>query len=417
MNMQRAGSASFVRAQAVSKEYFDVFGVRPTLGGPFTGEHDVQGGPDVAILSDGLWRSAFGGRPEVIGTALLLADRPYTIIGVMPPFEAFSTVDLFVPLRPGLTGPGGGFNYTVAGRLRPGVSVEQASAEAARSGALSRRRSRSPCFGRSCRPGSSRSGQPVERDPSIALCDVGSSRDAATHRLRQHRQPPARAGASARTGNRGSRRARRGPRPNHPPDADREPGDRRLRRDSRSALAYWTVPALLALTPPIPVHDDVRIDASVLAAPCARGRHRHPFGLAPAFSLSRHDLVEAFKDDGRATTASPARRLAAPSARHRGTRFACCCWSAPVCSSRPSCSLRASDPGFDPHGVLTARMSLQGERYATPGSLNRFYDDGLERLRRIPGVRSAAVVNGVPIERGLNLNVDVLDGPRSSRTS
>ena len=69
------------------------------------------------------------------------------------------------------------------------------------------------------------------------------------------------------------------------------------------------------------------------------------------------------------------------------------------------------DPGFDRPGVLTARMSLQGERYSDPARLRMFYDEGLERIRRLPGVRSAAVVNGVPIERALNLNVDVLDGP------
>ena len=43
--------------------------------------------------------------------------------------------------------------------------------------------------------------------------------------------------------------------------------------------------------------------------------------------------------------------------------------------------------------------------------MTRFYDEGLERIRSIPGVRAAAVVNGVPLERALNLNVDVLDGP------
>jgi len=69
------------------------------------------------------------------------------------------------------------------------------------------------------------------------------------------------------------------------------------------------------------------------------------------------------------------------------------------------------DPGFDPSGLLTARMSLQGERYTTTADVNRFFDQALERIRQIPGVQAAAVVNGVPIERGLNLNVDVLDGP------
>jgi predicted permease len=75
--------------------------------------------------------------------------------------------------------------------------------------------------------------------------------------------------------------------------------------------------------------------------------------------------------------------------------------------------IRAIDPGFNPHGLLTARMSLQGDRYATAVDINRFFDEALGRIRRIPGVQAASIVNGVPIERGLNLNVDVLDGPET----
>jgi predicted permease len=56
-------------------------------------------------------------------------------------------------------------------------------------------------------------------------------------------------------------------------------------------------------------------------------------------------------------------------------------------------------------------MSLQGERYSWPAALSQFYEQGLERITAIPGVKSAAVVNGVPIERGLNLNVKLLDIP------
>ena len=135
------------------------------------------------------------------------------------------------------------------------------------------------------------------------------------------------------------------------------------------------------------------------------------FGLAPALSVSRQDLVEAFKDDGSRSTGSR---------RGGWLRRALVTVETAVCMllligagllMQTFLRLRAVDPGFDPHGVLTARMSLQGERYATPEALNRLYEDGLERLRRIPGVRAAAVVNGVPLERALNLNVDVLDGP------
>ena len=59
------------------------------------------------------------------------ADRPFTVVGVMPEsFVPIRPTDLFLPLRPGLTGRGSGFNYNVAGRLRRGVSMQQASAEA-----------------------------------------------------------------------------------------------------------------------------------------------------------------------------------------------------------------------------------------------------------------------------------------------
>src|SRR5687768_15893270 len=61
-----------------------------------------------------------------------MAGRPVTIVGVMPDrFDPLVAVDVFLPLRPRLTGPGGGFNYEVSGRLRDGVTIEQAASEAA----------------------------------------------------------------------------------------------------------------------------------------------------------------------------------------------------------------------------------------------------------------------------------------------
>jgi predicted permease len=135
------------------------------------------------------------------------------------------------------------------------------------------------------------------------------------------------------------------------------------------------------------------------------------FGLAPALSLSRHDLVEAFKDDG---------TRSAGSRRSGWLRKVLVVAEVALCMLlllgaglliQTFVRMRAIDPGFDPHGLLTARMSLQGERYGTSADLNRFFDEALERIRRIPGVQSASIVNCVPIERGLNMNVDVLDGP------
>ena len=115
-NVATGDGAEFVKAMSVSKEFFAVFGVRPMLGAPFTPEQDVVGGPDVAILSNGLWRRLFAASLSVVGTTITLGGRPHTVVGVMPPdFATTPPTDLFIPLRPGTTGPGGGFNYAVAG--------------------------------------------------------------------------------------------------------------------------------------------------------------------------------------------------------------------------------------------------------------------------------------------------------------
>src|SRR4030095_15179281 len=177
--------------------------------------------------------------------------------------------------------------------------------------------------------------------------------------------------------------------------------------------AYWSVPALLTLTPSsYTAYQDARVDLTVLLAMfgvcLATGLL---FGLAPAMSLSRHDAGDALKHDGTRTTAG---QRSAWVRRGLVVAEVALCMLLLVGAGlliQTFVRMRAIDPGFDPRGLLTARMSLQGDRYATAADINQFFDQSLERIRRIPGVQAASIVNGVPIERGLNLNVDVLDGP------
>jgi putative ABC transport system permease protein len=135
------------------------------------------------------------------------------------------------------------------------------------------------------------------------------------------------------------------------------------------------------------------------------------FGLAPAMSVSRHDLVEAFKEDATRTTSS---RRSGWARKTLVVGEVALCMLLLVSAGlllRTVIKMKAIDPGFDVRGVMTARMSLHGERYSPPAALNAYVQQGLERLRRLPGVESVALVNGVPIERGLNLNVTIPDGP------
>jgi putative ABC transport system permease protein len=177
------------------------------------------------------------------------------------------------------------------------------------------------------------------------------------------------------------------------------------------AIAYWAIPLLLTLTPPgLRLYQDVRVDAGVLLVALVLAVATGIlFGLAPGISLARTDLAEAFKEDGTRTAGG------VRSAIFRRTLVVAeiaLCMLLLVGAGlliRTFMSMSAVDPGFDPTGIVTARMSLQGDRYSTPEAYLRLFDQGLDRLRQVPGVRAASVVNGVPIERGLNLNVDILD--------
>jgi predicted permease len=411
-NLSTGTTAEYVKAMPVSKEFFDVFGVRPVHGTPFAPEHDRTGGPDVVILSHGLWLRVFAGNPAAVGSVLSLGDRACTIVGIMPrEFASIPPADLYVPLRPGTTGPGGGFNYGVAGRVARGTTLANAKDEAAAIFAAF----------------SAEHPQAVpsrERGATVVSYQASMSRNArpallmlgAVGLLLLIACANTTSLLLARAAGRGREIAVRAAL-----GAGRPRIVRQLLTESvilfaaggllGIAIAYWSVPLLLSLTPVgYTVFQDVRIDARVLAVMVAVTLATGLlFGLAPAASLARHDVSDAFKDDGtRATSSRGASWL-------RQSLVVCqiaICMLLLVGAGlliQTFVRLRAVDAGFKVGSLLTARMSLQGDRYATTADLNRFFDDALERIRGLPGVQAASIVNGIPIERALNLNVDVLD--------
>ena len=134
------GQSDRVTAARVSPELFSVLGAHAALGRTLTNEDDAANAP-VAVLSAGLWASAFGRDPGVVGRTIALDRRPFTIVGVMPAPFAFpprgsdlngEPAALFVPIA---FSPferrafGNMYNNSVVGRLKPGVSVEGARAE------------------------------------------------------------------------------------------------------------------------------------------------------------------------------------------------------------------------------------------------------------------------------------------------
>ncbi len=127
-----AGSPARVSGQSVSASFFSVFQVRPALGRVFRPDEDVDGGPDVVVLSDTLWRR-LGADRSIVGQTIRLDDRPVTVLGVMPPgFVAPRNAEFWVPIQMDSVAPPGMIFFTqVVGLLKPGVSMTAAHAEVA----------------------------------------------------------------------------------------------------------------------------------------------------------------------------------------------------------------------------------------------------------------------------------------------
>src|SRR6185312_11862478 len=129
------GEPEQVSAVFASHELLPILGVKPQIGRLFAAADDDPKGPRTLMLSDGYWRSHFGGDPSVLGRRLLIEGNPVSIIGVLPPSFQFMDrkADLFIPLRFDRAKTNlGVFSYLGVGRLKPGVTLKQADADLAR---------------------------------------------------------------------------------------------------------------------------------------------------------------------------------------------------------------------------------------------------------------------------------------------
>ncbi|HSE32683.1 MAG TPA: ABC transporter permease [Pyrinomonadaceae bacterium] len=125
-----------VTSAAITRSLIDVLGVQPERGRNFSEEEDRVGGPKVAIISHGLWQKGFGGASDIIGKQIQVNAATTTVVGVMPASFAFppgsnDQVELLVPFQFDTANPGsrGSHFLSVIGRLKPGVTIEQAQSE------------------------------------------------------------------------------------------------------------------------------------------------------------------------------------------------------------------------------------------------------------------------------------------------
>ncbi len=120
-----------VPAKQVSSTFFRLLGIRPILGRTFSAEEDRQGGNRVAVISHSLWETRYGGNSSILGNAIILDGRDYTVIGVLPAGFRFSTTpeEVWTPLAERFDGGSGSFYLNAIASLKPGVTLAQAQAD------------------------------------------------------------------------------------------------------------------------------------------------------------------------------------------------------------------------------------------------------------------------------------------------
>src|SRR5262249_1740953 len=120
----------YISGLYVTADFFRVLGALPASGRGFTAAEDSPAGERVAILGDGLWRGRFGAGAGVVGKEVTVNGGAHAVVGVMPAgFEYYGPQDVILPMRVNPASQNEGHNWSVIGRLKQGVTQDQARSE------------------------------------------------------------------------------------------------------------------------------------------------------------------------------------------------------------------------------------------------------------------------------------------------
>ena len=128
-----------LKGEMVSASFFPLLGIKPVVGRTFMESEDLLGGAPVALISENLWRQKFNSSPDAVGKSVDLNDKLYTVVGVIPATFHYRNInfsedkDVFVPIGqwsdPMFRDRHTGMGMDAIGRLKPGVTVDQARAD------------------------------------------------------------------------------------------------------------------------------------------------------------------------------------------------------------------------------------------------------------------------------------------------
>jgi predicted permease len=401
MTLARDEGAERVVGVRVSGAWFDVWGLPPALGRVFGPAEDQPGRDQVVVLSHRFWTRQFGADPAILGQTISLDSRPYTVIGVMPASFDFTADSeaLWIPIAftPERKGMHDEHFLTVYARLRPGVSMQQASQQltAVAKGLAER----------------------FPKDNAERTFSVTPLMETFVGDYRQRLLVLLAAVALVlliACGNvsnlllaRGAARARE--------LAVRSAlgaGQGRLVRQlfteslvlslvsaaAGVALARGLIGLLVAFGPPgVPRLEQTRLDGTAVAfAVAVAVLASLVFGLLPAWRASRADINSTLKEAARGAGARSARDIVRSALITAEVALALILLVGAGLLIRSAIETQRVPTGFDPRGVFSGRFSLPAAKYATAQAVLQATQEIETRVRSIPGVRAATVASNVP---------------------
>ncbi len=408
VNAVARGRALYVQQQRVGAGFFRVLGVTPRVGREFTREEDVPAGPPVAVLSHAFWARALDADPSIVGDTILLRGQPYTVIGIMPEgFLSTAPADVWTPLQPSTSGEGGGTNYAIGVRIRPGATWAEAEAQVGAAGqtrAGEYRNASGVAFAFLLSPMQDALTSDLRMPLLVLWGAVGLvlllvSANIASLML---------ARAGRRTREIATRMAL---------GSGRRAVVRQLLVESLvlaglggvagAVLGHFMLQSLRWLASDYGLWQPISVDARVLLFTAGVALATSVlFGLAPALSSTRLDVNTALAESNvRGATGRAAhwpRRLLVVGEVAVGVLLVV----SAALLVRTFINLRSLEPGLDPDGVVTARFSMQDARYGSAEAMNAFFAASLDRIRALPGVEAAGITLGQPYDRLLNLGFE-----------
>ena len=399
------GEPERVSGVPVTDNFFQVLGVEPLLGRFFTVDEARWQGPRAVVLGHGLWRRRFAANPAVVGTSLTINDQPYTIVGVLPASFDFGSVfapgahfDLFFPFP--LTPETNRWGNTTAlvGRLKPGVTVEQARAEikTIATQLTAEYSGRNSFVGFVAALGDRVTGNMRQAVWVLALavgmvmlivCANLSNLLLARTATRQ-RELAIRSALGAGRGRLIALMLTEG-----------------LVLSGTGAIlgAALAIAATRALTQldavSVPLLRSVTMDGTALAFTALLAVVAGIlFGLAPAFQLKSTGIDQALRDATRGSTEGRRGRWVRSALVVSEIAFACMLLVGAGLLIRSLVRLLDVNMGFDSSSAVTVRVDPDS-RYSTREQRDAYIDDVLGRVRELPGVQAAGITDALPLGR------------------